>query len=134
MIIDTSATIAVILFEPEAPRLSQAIVEFLAEGRRPLMSAGTAVECGVVVTRREADLGRTALERFLQETNTEIVPVDADQVRLAWAAFEAYGKGRHPAALNFGDCFAYALARQRGLPLLFKGADFSRTDVAVAAY
>ncbi|WP_181708457.1 type II toxin-antitoxin system VapC family toxin [Chthonobacter rhizosphaerae] len=130
MILDTSAVLAILTREPEAERL----VAAMARTDRPLMSAGSAVELGIVCARREPVLPRTVYEDWLDLFGVTIVPVDADQVRLAWAAFEAYGKGRHPAGLNFGDCFAYALARQRGLPLLFKGADFSRTDIATVAY
>lgn len=130
MILDTSAVLAILTREPEAERL----VAAMARTDRPLMSAGSAVELGIVCARRVPVLPRTVYEDWLNLFGVTIVPVDADQVRLAWAAFEAYGKGRHPAGLNSGDCFAYALARQRGLPLLFKGADFSRTDIAVAVY
>lgn len=71
---------------------------------------------------------------FLRKAEIRIAPVDEEQVRLAWNAFATYGWGRHPAGLNYGDCFAYALARQTGRPLLFKGDNFAKTDVSVAAW
>ena len=87
----------------------------------------------MVIESRKGELGRWLLERFLELTAAEIAPVTADQAEHACDAFRRYGKGRHPAGLNFGDVFAYALAKATGEPLLFKGNDFKQTDITSAA-
>jgi ribonuclease VapC len=125
MVIDTSAIIAILRGEPEADRLQQSIV---AAPRRRL-SAATLLECRIVT----ANLGIAAeLDAWLAASAVVIEPFTADQCRLAEQGFLAFGKGRHPAGLNFGDCFAYALARQTNEPLLYKGDDFSRTDIGAS--
>jgi ribonuclease VapC len=91
------------------------------------------VECTCVIEGSKRAAGRADLERFLREAAVEIAPVTADQAEIAGEVFRRFGKGRHPAGLNIGDTFAYALAKATGEPLLFKGDDFGLTDVASAA-
>lgn len=124
MVVDTSAIVAILLQEDDAPRYADAI----AAADFVVVSAASCVELSIVALSRDAR-GRVELDGTLADAAIEIVPVSIDQARLAAEAYERYGKGRHPAALNFGDCFAYALAKSRGEPLLFKGADFAQTDV-----
>jgi ribonuclease VapC len=125
MVIDTSALLAVLQDEPERRRFNESIE--LADSR--LMSAATFVEVSIVTESRFGTEGLRDLDRFIERADIELVPVDVAQARVAREAFSRFGKGRHAAGLNFGDCFAYALARVLGEPLLFKGEDFSRTDV-----
>jgi ribonuclease VapC len=129
MVIDTSAVLAILLDEPERRRFDE-VIEFHA---RRLISAGTLLESAIVIESRRGEIGRRALDAFLRESQFEIVPVDSDQVAIARAGFRKYGKGRHRASLNFGDCFAYALAKATGEPLLFKGSDFERTEIKPAS-
>jgi ribonuclease VapC len=131
MILDTSAIVAILKREPDTPRLLDAI---LSVETGLLISAGSAIELAVVATRMMPPASEDECRTFLRKAAVDIAPVDEEQVRLAWTAFSTYGRGRHPAGLNYGDCFAYALAKQTGRPLLFKGDDFSRTDVSVAAW
>lgn len=128
MIIDTSALIAILFDEPDAPRFAEAIVE--AEARR--VSAATFVETAIVVEAQTRGSGASQLDALLRTAAIEIEPVDEDQARLARQAFVDFGKGRHPAGLNLGDCFSYALAKASGEALLFKGDDFARTDITRA--
>jgi ribonuclease VapC len=128
MVVDTSALIAILLLEPEAERFTKAI----AAARSRLISAANLLEAGIVIEGRLGPGGGDDLDEFVADVALEIVPVTADQVRVARRAYRSYGRGNHPAALNFGDCFAYALARTTGQPLLFKGADFARTDITPA--
>lgn len=93
------------------------------------MSVATFVETSIVIESRYGAEGLRDLDLLLERAGLELVPVDVEQARAARAAYSRYGKGRHPAALNFGDCFSYALARVLGEPLLFKGGDFSQTDL-----
>ncbi len=95
-----------------------------------LISAVSVLEAGIIVQDRRGDEGVLRLEAFLREAEIETIPFDAEQSRVAIEGFRRFGKGNHPAGLNFGDCAAYALARVSGEPLLFKGKDFARTDVA----
>lgn len=127
MVIDTSALLAILLGEPEAEDFSRAI----AEDPKRLVSALSALEAAVVIHARKGPAGVRELDVLLHSAAAVIVSLDAEQVLLARAAYEAYGKGHHPAALNLGDCGSYALSRSSGEPLLFKGNDFSKTDVAV---
>jgi ribonuclease VapC len=129
MVLDTSAILAILLSEPERERFI-ALIE-TAPTRR--LSAANRVEATLVIEGRKRDAGRADLDLFLSEAEVEIVPVTIEQVEVACGAFRRYGKGRHPAGLNFGDVFAYALAKVAGEPLLFKGDDFARTDIASAA-
>lgn len=130
MVVDTSALVAYILREPPAARLVAAI------RRAPVVSLSAAglVECTMVLVGRQGPDGSEVLDDLIERLGIEVVPVTVRHAQLARAAFLTYGKGRHPAALNFGDCFSYALARERGEPLLFVGGDFARTDITAAAY
>lgn len=128
MVIDTSVLIAILAQEDDAQRFSDAIEDSDAR----LLSAATLVEASVVVTTRFGVGGGTNLDALLQESRVEIVPFTEDHARIARDAFVRYGKGRHPAKLNFGDCFSYALAKASGHALLFKGDDFSQTDIRAA--
>ncbi len=127
MVIDTSALAAIFFNEPERGKFLSAIIS--APSR--LVSAAIVLETGIVVESRLGDAAGRELDLFLIRSNVQIVPVDADQAELARSAWRRFGKGRHPAALNFGDCFAYALAKWSGDALLAKGTDFSQTDVTV---
>ena len=128
MVIDTSAILAILRDEPERRAFNEAIES--ADPR--LMSAASFVEASVVIETRRGYEGLRDFDLFMARAGIELAPVDADQAHIARQAFREYGKGRHPAGLNFGDCFSYALARAAGLPLLFKGNDFSQTDIAPA--
>src|SRR3954449_1479775 len=125
MIIDTSAIIAILRDEPERRVFNQAI-ESAGTCR---MSAASFVEASIVTENSRGYDGLRDFDLFLATAGIEIVPVDVEQARTARDAFRRFGKGRHPAALNFGDCFSYALAKTMSRPLLFKGNDFSKTDV-----
>jgi ribonuclease VapC len=126
MVIDTSSLVCILLDEPEAERYARRLSE---TDSAHVMSAGTWLETMLVISARRGELGRQSLDELLTLAAIEILPVDADLARIAYQAWLQYGKGRHPAGLNFGDCFSYALAKQRQEPLLFKGEDFSRTDI-----
>ena len=122
---DTSALMALVMYEPEAPDIRHAI----EEAGQTLISAATLVEFYIVAMGKGNDAYIRALG-LLQELPIAVIPFDEEQSEIACNAYEAYGKGReHPAQLNFGDTFAYALASVRGLPLLYKGEDFARTDI-----
>ena len=126
IVLDTSAILAILLEEPERDLFSETI----SRAGRALVSAGTAVELAALAGRSERL--RADVPAFLRQPFVEVEPVTATQAAEAGDAFRAFGKGHHPAALNFGDMFAYLLARERRLPLLFKGDDFARTDVRSA--
>lgn len=119
--------LAILLAEEEALDFR----DLMGEAGRALVSAGTAIEFAAVASRDD-DLFAAALA-FLNEPFIDIEPVSAAQAAVAAEAYRRYGKGHHPAGLNLGDIFAYALARERGVPLLFKGDDFSQTDIEDAA-
>jgi ribonuclease VapC len=127
MVIDTSALAAIFFREPERQKFVDAI---LADGNR-LVSAATIVETGIVVEGRQGEAAGREFDLFVVRTALHIVPFDAEQAELARYAWRKYGKGRHPAGLNYGDCFSYALAKATGEPLLAKGADFASTDIAL---
>lgn len=130
MIVDSSAIVAILSDESDARELARAMEE--AQDRR--ISVANYVEAAMVVdSRRNPALSRR-LDDFLRETQLLFEPVTAEQARIAREAYRDFGKGRHRAGLNFGDCFAYALAKDKREPLLFKGDDFRRTDVEVAEY
>jgi ribonuclease VapC len=129
MVVDTSAVMAVLQHEPEAEAFARAIE---ADPVR-LISAVSLLEAGMLVEVRKGKAGCLELDNLLLRARLEVVPFDAEQAQLARLAFRRYGKGRHPAGLNFGDCAVYALATTRGEHLLFKGEDFARTDVEAAA-
>ncbi|MDW7711318.1 MAG: type II toxin-antitoxin system VapC family toxin [Deferrisomatales bacterium] len=126
MVLDTSALLAILQDEPERRAFNEAIES--ADAVR--MSVATLVEASIVIEVRYGAEGLRDLDRFVDRAAIELAPVDVAQAREARLAFSRFGKGRHPAGLDFGDCFAYALARVLGEPLLFKGDDFSQTDVA----
>ena len=125
MVVDSSAVLAILFNEPERDVFSDA----LADAGVRLMSSVNALEAAVVVSSRKGPYGVRELDLLLHRAEFEMVPFTADHLRLARDACERYGKGRHPAGLNLGDCCAYALARHTGESLLFKGGDFPRTDV-----
>jgi ribonuclease VapC len=129
MVVDTSAVIAVAFLEPGFEPLEAALV--VAD--RSVISAATLLEASMVVHARGREAGLKQLDELLSELAIDTVAVDLSQAFVARDAFIRYGKGNHPAGLNFGDCFSYALAKIRDEPLLFKGGDFSQTDVAVAS-
>lgn len=126
IVLDTSALIAVLLQEANSEELSAVLVE----ADEVLISAATLLESTIVAIRLTGSA--LALERIQATQPLTVVPFDAEQLAYAQAAFAKYGKGRHPAKLNFGDCFAYGLAKRTELPLLWKGDDFGHTDVAAA--
>lgn len=126
MVLDTSALLAVLFDEPDAESFRVAIE--LDETR--LVSAATLLETAIVAEARKGDAGGRELELLVHKAAITTVPVDSDQVTAARRAWRRFGKGRHEANLNYGDLFAYALSRTTGEPLLFKGSDFVKTDVA----
>ncbi|MFZ5468114.1 MAG: type II toxin-antitoxin system VapC family toxin [Myxococcota bacterium] len=128
MVIDTSALLAILLDEPER----RAFNELIEDADACVISVANLVESSIVIETRFGAEGTRDLDLFLERAAIEPVAVDLLHARTARGAFSRFGKGRHPAALNFGDCFAYALAVVRGEPLLYKGNDFSHTDVARA--
>jgi ribonuclease VapC len=123
MVVDSSAIISVLLGEPRAP----AVAAVLGAARSPIMSAATAVELFIVAEARAGAAGADAARALLDSAGVDIIPVGDVTVQLALESWRAFGKGRHPAALNFGDCFSHALAVQFELPLLCVGDDFART-------
>ncbi len=125
MVIDTSAIVAIALNEPEAANFEEQI----ADDSIRLISATTVLESTIVLETRLGDAGGREFDLWLLKVGAEVVPVDAEQTDAARRAWRRYGKGRHVAALNYGDCFSYALAKATGEPLLFKGNDFSLTDI-----
>lgn len=126
LVVDTSAVVALLKNEPGWETLATRL--HAAPSR--VLSVASWVELSLVVAGRRGDeAALELLDRFLQTAAIELRPVDEPQARLARAAFLRFGKGRHPAGLNFGDCFSYALARTLDAPLLFVGDDFSQTDV-----
>jgi ribonuclease VapC len=127
MVIDTSALVAVFLAEPERQRLLNLIIEAPIR----LISAANVLETGIVLEAKRGEAAGREFDLFVVRANLEIVSVDGEQIELARSAWRKYGKGRHPAGLNFGDCFAYALARFSGEPLLAKNMDFAQTDIQV---
>jgi ribonuclease VapC len=126
MVLDTSSIFAILLAEPEAGILS----EMISKDQKRLLSAGTALELMIVLEARKGEAGGRELDLFLHRAKIDIVPFDGEQAEIARQAWRHYGKSNHPAGLNFGDCFAYALAKISGEPLLFKGDDFNQTDIS----
>ena len=129
MVIDTSALVAILGDEPERSAFNRAIE---AADRR-ILSVASFLETSMVIDSRHGAEGVRDLDLFIAKANIDLVAVDEDQAYVARAAFRSYGKGRHPASLNFGDCFAYALAKTSGEPLLFKGSDFPQTDITAVS-
>lgn len=127
MTIDTSAVIAIFDGEPEKNRFEEAIAESRCE-----MSSVSLLEASIVLLCRRGVESLAELDTWLEAAGIQVVPFTADQARLARDAYARFGKGRHPAALNFGDCATYALAMERGGKILFAGSDFGMTDVRPA--
>ena len=126
MIVDSSAVVGILNGEPDAEALSDALVS----ARNGRMSAATLVELYVVIDGKRDPVRSARLDELLSRSDVEIVDVTAEQAHIARAAYRDFGRGSgHPARLNFGDCFSYALARATGEPLLFKGDDFVHTDL-----
>jgi ribonuclease VapC len=125
MVLDTSALLAILTGEVAADRLVQAV----DADRTRLVSAATVVEAALVLLGRYGEAGELQLDRLLRAIGAEVVPVGEEQAVIARDAALRFGRGRHAAALHFGDCFSYALSVARGEPLLFVGDDFSKTDV-----
>jgi ribonuclease VapC len=130
IVVDSSALVAILFAEPER----EAYIETILASKRALVSSASKVETKIVVHGRRGQRGVLMLDDLLRAAPFEIVGHDDEQAEIAYAAFVAYGRGSgHPANLNFGDLFSYALAKKLGLPLLFKGADFASTDIEPAA-
>lgn len=127
-IVDTSALMAVLFQEEDALEFATA----LSSATELRMAAPSWLEAAMVVTSRSAEDGYREFVSFLDYVGVEVVPIGQTLAEIAYGAWVRYGKGRHPAGLNYGDCFSYALAKQRGEPLLFKGDDFSLTDIQSA--
>jgi len=128
IVVDTSAVLAILFKESEAGAFRAAIEA--AEGT--MVSAATRVETAMVIEGRHGDVGRVLLEAFWRAAEIETAPVTQAQAVIAIEAFRRFGRGRHRAALNLGDCFAYALAKSIPRPLLYKGQHFAQTDIASA--
>ncbi|MCY4653942.1 MAG: type II toxin-antitoxin system VapC family toxin [Dehalococcoidia bacterium] len=128
MILDTSALLAVLFDEPEAGYFERLI----AGAATCRMSAANHLEAAMVVESRMGDEGGRQLDNFVAIAQIELVPVTPEQAQAARLAWRRYGRGNHPTGMNFGDCFAYALAEATGEPLLFKGDDFTLTDIEAA--
>jgi ribonuclease VapC len=129
MILDTSAVIAILLEEPEAFRFA----DIIAEAESCTISAATFVEVSIIVEAIKSDAGIRLWDSFFREAGIVIEAITEEHARTASQAWSRFGKGRHPAGLNFGDCFSYALAKNANEPLLFKGDDFAQTDIISAS-
>jgi len=125
IVVDSSALIAVLDNEQDAARYAEA----LAEADATLISAATLLETAIVMLNRHGERSARVVDELVQEAGLEVETVTIHQVNIARQAYVDYGKGRNAAGLNFGDCFSYALAKAVGAPLLFKGEDFSQTDI-----
>jgi ribonuclease VapC len=128
MVIDASAILAILFDQPDQRRYGEAIEAATVR----LVSAVTRVELAFVIEGRKRQAGRERLERFFQLSGAEIIAVTPQQAEIAVGAYRRFGRGRHRASLNIGDCFSYALAVATGHPLLFKGDDFTHTDIRAA--
>jgi ribonuclease VapC len=125
MVVDTSAVIAILLGEPE----TESFVRALADDPKKIISAFNALESAIVIEAKKGEAGGRELDLLLHRAGIEIIALNGDQMALALSTWRNYGKGNPPAGLNIGDCCAYALAKYSGEPLLFKGNDFSQTDI-----
>ena len=125
IVVDTSALIAILDREPDAALYAEAI----AEADTPLISAATLLELHIVILNRHGASAAQIVDRLIQDAAFQIENFTAQHFELAREAYARYGKGKNVAGLNYGDCFSYALAKATGLPLLFKGQDFSKTDL-----
>ncbi len=130
MVIDTSALIAILLGEPDAEAFAVAI----ADDPKKLISAFSALEVSIVIEAKKGEAGGRELDLLLHRSQIEIVAMDSEQAELARNAWRTFGKGRHPAGLNIGDCCSYALSKSSDEPLLFKGDDFSKTDLKIVKF
>ncbi len=130
MVIDTSALIAILLGEPEAQRIASAI----ADDPKKVMSSFSLLEAGIVIEAKKGEAGGRELDLLIHRCEIEVVNFTTDQSELARVCWRRFGKGRHPASLNIGDCCSYALSKYTNEPLLFKGEDFSRTDLELIDY
>ena len=128
MVVDTSALLAIAFLEPEARRFAQLI----RGAAQPLLSVANLLETSIVIQSRKGLPQRDLFDAFIKDSDIRLEAVTRAQTLIARDAYLRFGKGNHPAGLNFGDCFAYALAKERGLPLLFKGDDFPLTDLRPA--
>lgn len=128
LVVDTSAWLCILLDEPDASRYAKA----LSEADAILLSSVSYVELGIVISSRHGAAGLERAERLLHSLGAETAPFDQSQSSIALMAWQRYGKGNHPARLNFGDCCTYAMAKMRDVPLLYKGDDFARTDIRSA--
>ncbi|MGB6946648.1 MAG: type II toxin-antitoxin system VapC family toxin [Bryobacteraceae bacterium] len=128
MILDTSALVAVLFGEPEG----DAFIRVIHEADRCLISAGSFLELSIVIERQTRPKAAQQCDTFFRRAGIVVEPFTVEQAHIARQAFHDFGKGRHRAGLNFGDCFAYALAKITGEPLLFKGEDFKKTDIVAA--
>ncbi len=128
MVIDTSAVMAIVQRESE----SDLFAELIEADPTRLISAVSVLEAGMLAEARKGEPGGLELDNLMLRGQFQTIPFDAEQAQVARLAFRRFGKGRHPAGLNFGDCAAYALASTHGEPLLFKGQDFAKTDIAQA--
>lgn len=128
MILDSSAIVSMVAKEEGHRRL----LETLGVASNVAVGSPTLFETAIVLIARDGDAGRIALEAFLRDNEVVTVPFDERHLSVAADAFLRYGKGRHPACLNYGDCMTYATARLAGLPLLYVGDDFAKTDLAAA--
>ncbi len=126
MVVDTSALLAIFLGEPER----QHFLELITQAETRCISAANALETGIVLEARRGEAAGREFDLFLHHAKFDVISADSEQMEIARVAWRKYGKGRHPAGLNFGDCFAYALAKVLGEPILFKGDDFKNTDLA----
>jgi ribonuclease VapC len=125
MVVGTSALLAIFLAEPER----RGFLELITQAETRLISAANALETGIVLEARRGEAAGREFDLFLHQAKFDVVTVDSEQMEIARLAWRKYGKGRHPAGLNFGDCFAYALAKAIGQPILFQGDDFKQTDL-----
>jgi ribonuclease VapC len=132
MILDSSVIMAMLLREPGAEAFEELIAHSIEFRGKRSMSAASVLECSIVARKRLGESGGRELDTLIGLMKIEIRTFDLDQLKWARFALETYGRGQHPARLNFGDCFSYALAKSSGEPILFKGTDFSLTDLASA--
>lgn len=128
MIVDSSAVLAILFKEPDYEYYKRA----MSEAERCLMSVANFLESTIVLEGRVGSAGGHELDFLVEDARIQLVEVTVEHAQAARRAWRQFGKGNHPAALNFGDCFAYALAKETGEPLLFKGGDFSQTDIGTA--
>ncbi|MBT3747976.1 MAG: type II toxin-antitoxin system VapC family toxin [Chloroflexi bacterium] len=130
MVIDTSALMAILLGELEAPRIASAI----ADDPKRVISSFSLLEAGIVIEAKKGEVGGRELDLLIHRSEIEVVNLTTEQSELARVCWRKFGKGRHPASLNIGDCCSYALSKFTNEPLLFKGEDFSKTDLDLVSY